>query len=114
MYLYSKLEAFKKEIHIALIGCGKFITMFLAQLNNLNNIKVNTIVDLDISKAKDNCIKSGLSKSIINDIKINGDSALYKYAKKFDRISIKRNQLKLNLNYKKSNLSVDLKIFSSS
>ena len=68
MYLYSKLEAFKKEIHIALIGCGKFITMFLAQLNNLNNIKVNTIVDLDISKAKDNCIKSGLSKSIINDI----------------------------------------------
>ena len=52
MYLYSKLEAFKKEIHIALIGCGKFITMFLAQLNNLNNIKVNTIVDLDISKAK--------------------------------------------------------------
>ena len=68
MYLYSKLEAFKKEIHIALIGCGKFITMFLAQLNNLNNIKVNTIVDLDISKAKDNCIKSGLSKSIIKDI----------------------------------------------
>ena len=68
MYLYSKLEAFKKEIHIAFIGCGKFVTMFLAQLNNLNNIKVNTIVDLDISKAKDNCLKSGLSKSIINDI----------------------------------------------
>ena len=42
--------------------------MFLAQLNNLNNIKVNTIVDLDISKAKDNCLNSGLSKSIINDI----------------------------------------------
>ena len=52
-------------------------------------------------------------KSIINDIKINGDSALYKYAKKFDRISIKRNQLKINLNYKKSNLSVDLKILKS-
>ena len=35
MYLYSKLESFKKEIHIAFIGCGKFVTMFLAQLNNL-------------------------------------------------------------------------------
>ena len=52
-------------------------------------------------------------KSIIYDVKINGDSALYKYAKKFDKISIKRNQLKLNLNYKKSNLSVDLNILKS-
>ena len=42
--------------------------MFLTQLNNLNNIKVNIIVDLDIPKAKNNCLKSGLSKSIINDI----------------------------------------------
>ena len=43
MYLFSKLETFKKDIHIAFIGCGKFVTMFLAQLNNLNNIKVNII-----------------------------------------------------------------------
>ena len=64
MYLFSKLESFKKEINIAFIGCGKFVTMFLAQLNNLKNIKVNIIVDLDIPKAKDNCLKSGLSKSI--------------------------------------------------
>ena len=41
MYLFSKLESFKKDIHIAFIGCGKFVTMFLAQLNNLKNIKVN-------------------------------------------------------------------------
>ena len=68
MYLFSKLESFKKDIHIAFIGCGKFVTMFLAQLNNLKNIKVNIIVDLDIPKAKDNCLNSGLSKSIINDI----------------------------------------------
>ena len=52
-------------------------------------------------------------KSIIYDVKINGDLALYKYAKKFDRVSIKRNKLKLNLNYKKSNLSVDLNILKS-
>jgi len=52
-------------------------------------------------------------KNIINNVKKNGDTALYKYAKKFDKISVKRNQLKLNLNYKKSNLSVDLNILKS-
>ena len=52
-------------------------------------------------------------KNIINNVKINGDTALYKYAKKFDKISSKRNQLKLNLNYKKSNLSVDINILKS-
>ena len=52
-------------------------------------------------------------KNIINNVKINGDTALYKYAKKFDKISVKRNQLKLNLNYKKSNLSVDINILKS-
>ena len=52
-------------------------------------------------------------KNIINNVKINGDTALYKYAKKFDKISVKRNQLKLNLNYKISNLSVDINILKS-
>ena len=52
-------------------------------------------------------------KNIINDVKKNGDIALYKYAKKFDKIIVKRNQLKLKLNYKKSNLSVDLNILKS-
>ena len=52
-------------------------------------------------------------KNIINNVKKNGDTALYKYAKKFDKISVKRNQLKLNLNYKKSNLSVDINILKS-
>ena len=52
-------------------------------------------------------------KNIINNVKINGDTSLYKYAKKFDKISVKRNQLKLNLNYKISNLSVDINILKS-
>ena len=52
-------------------------------------------------------------KNIINDVKKNGDIALYKYAKKFDKIIVKKNQLKLKLNYKKSNLSVDLNILKS-
>ena len=68
MYLYSKLEDYKGNINIAFIGCGKFISMFLSQYNQLKKIKIDTIVDLDIKKAKSNCIKSGLTKDTIEKI----------------------------------------------
>ena len=68
MYLHSKLEDYKENINIAFIGCGKFISMFLSQFNQLKKINIDAIVDLDIEKAKSNCIKSGLSKEIINNI----------------------------------------------
>ena len=68
MYLHSKLENHKENIKIAFIGCGKFISMFLSQYNQLKKIKIDTIVDLDIERAKLNCIKSGLTKEIIEKI----------------------------------------------
>ena len=68
MYLHSKLEDYKKNINIAFIGCGKFISMFLSQYNQLKKINIDSIVDLDIEKAKSNCIKSGLAKEIIDNI----------------------------------------------
>ena len=68
MYLHSKLEDHKENIHIAIIGCGKFISMFLSQYNHLKKIKIDTIVDLDIYRAKSNCIKSGLTKETIEQI----------------------------------------------
>jgi len=68
MYLHSKLENYKENINIAFIGCGKFISMFLSQYNQLKKIKIDTIVDLDIERAKLNCIKSGLTKEIIEKI----------------------------------------------
>ena len=68
MYLHSKLENHKENINIAFIGCGKFISMFLSQYNQLKKINIDAIVDLDIEKAKSNCIKSGLSKEIIDNI----------------------------------------------
>ena len=40
MFLYSKLKDYNKTIHIAFIGCGKFVSMFLAQLNNLVKIEI--------------------------------------------------------------------------
>nr|ABZ06135.1 hypothetical protein ALOHA_HF4000005K23ctg1g22 [uncultured marine microorganism HF4000_005K23] len=68
MYLYSKLENYKGNINIAFIGCGKFISMFLSQYNQLKKIKIDTIVDLDIERAKSNCIKSGLKKETVEKI----------------------------------------------
>ncbi len=35
--------------------------MFLSQFNQLQKIKIDTIVDLKIENAKNNCLKSGLS-----------------------------------------------------
>ena len=68
MYLHSKLEDYKKNINIAFIGCGKFISMFLSQYNQLKKIKIDTIVDLDIERAKSNCIKSGLRRETVEKI----------------------------------------------
>ena len=68
MYLHSKLENYKGNINIAFIGCGKFISMFLSQYNQLKKINIDTIVDLDIERAKSNCVKSGLKKETIKQI----------------------------------------------
>ena len=64
MYLNTKLEGYNGTISIAFIGCGKFISMFLSQYNQLKKIKIDTIVDLNIEQAKKNCLNSGLSKEI--------------------------------------------------
>jgi len=68
MYLNTKLEKFNRDIRIAIIGCGKFISMFLAQYNHLKKIKIDSIIDLNIDRAKLNCKKSGLNKKTINQI----------------------------------------------
>ena len=68
MFLYTKLQSRDNPIRIAFIGCGKFVSMFLAQYNHLNKIQIDSIVDLNINKAKNNCSNSGLSKETINKI----------------------------------------------
>ena len=61
MYLNTKLEDFNENIKVAFIGCGKFISMFLSQYNQLKKIKIDSIIDLKIDNAKKNCLNSGLS-----------------------------------------------------
>ena len=78
MYLHSKLDKFDGNINIAFIGCGKFISMFLAQYNQLKKINIDTIIDLDLDRAKSNCLKSGLNKETVEKINFANslDSAL--------------------------------------
>ena len=68
MYLNTKLEEFDGSINVAFIGCGKFISMFLSQYNQLKKIRIDTIIDLKIDQAKKNCLNSGLSKESVNKI----------------------------------------------
>jgi predicted homoserine dehydrogenase-like protein len=68
MFLNTKLETSSKSIKVAFIGCGKFVSMFLAQYNQLQKIVIDTIVDINIDNAKNNCLKSGLKFEAIEKI----------------------------------------------
>jgi len=68
MFLHTKLENRKEPIRIAFIGCGKFVSMFLAQYNHLDKIQIDSIVDLNIEQAKKNCTNSGLDETKISEI----------------------------------------------
>jgi len=68
MFLHTKLENRKESIRIAFIGCGKFVSMFLAQYNHLDKIQIDSIVDLNLDRAKKNCINSGIKQSSIDKI----------------------------------------------
>ena len=68
MYLHSKLQNRSKAIKIGFIGCGKFVSMFLAQYNQLEKIQIDSIVDINIEKAKKNCLNSGLNEKTISNI----------------------------------------------
>ena len=68
MFLHTKLENRKDPIKICFIGCGKFVSMFLAQYNHLEKIQIDTIVDVNLDQAKKNCLKSGLNEQIVKGI----------------------------------------------
>ena len=68
MYLFSKLQKRSEPIKIGFVGCGKFVSMFMAQYNQLEKIQIDSIVDLNIEQAKINCLKSGISKETISNI----------------------------------------------
>ena len=76
MFLHTKLEYRENPIKICFIGCGKFVSMFLAQYNHLNKIQIDTIIDIDIGQAEKNCLKSGLTKQSVKEINFSNSSNL--------------------------------------
>ena len=68
MFLHTKLENRKDPIKICFIGCGKFVSMFLAQYNHLDKIQIDSIVDINVDQAKKNCLKSGLNEQKVKQI----------------------------------------------
>ena len=68
MFLYSKLKDYNKEIRVSIIGCGKFASMFVAQLNFIKGITLDSVVDIDIKKAKNIIKKTGLEKNKYENI----------------------------------------------
>ena len=68
MYLHSKLQTRSEPIRVAFIGFGKFVSMFLAQYNQLEKIVIDTIIDINEDQAKKNCLNSGLTKETISNI----------------------------------------------
>ncbi|MDO9525401.1 MAG: flagellar biosynthesis protein FlgA [Gemmobacter sp.] len=58
MNLYSKLAAQAEQgrpVHVALIGAGKFGSMFLAQVPHIAGLQVVVIADLDPDRARNAC-----------------------------------------------------------
>ena len=57
MSLFSKLteRAKTKPVSVALIGAGKFGSMFLSQVPSIPGLEVRAIADLDIDRAKEAC-----------------------------------------------------------
>ena len=66
MFLNTKLQSREKQIKVVFIGCGKFVSMFLAQYNQLQKITIDTIVDINIDNAKKNCLKSIVTLRSVN------------------------------------------------
>ena len=48
MFLNTKLQSSEKLIKIAFIGCEKFVSMFLANYNQLQKITIDNIIDINI------------------------------------------------------------------
>jgi predicted homoserine dehydrogenase-like protein len=59
--MLAHAEAEKEPVLVGLIGAGKFGTMFLAQARLTLGIQILGIADLDVERAKQNCVGAGWS-----------------------------------------------------
>src|ERR1700744_3979474 len=78
MNLFSLLQARNasgKPVRVALIGAGKFGSMFLSQVPHVPGLDVSVIVDLDPQRAKDACKTVGWDEARIAATRYTTDGA---------------------------------------
>ncbi|WP_315722024.1 MULTISPECIES: NAD(P)H-dependent oxidoreductase [unclassified Bradyrhizobium] len=77
MNLHALLQARAaagKPVRVALIGAGKFGSMFLSQVPHVTGLEVPVIVDLDPERARDACRTVGWSNELIEHTTFTADA----------------------------------------
>src|SRR5689334_20464810 len=64
-HLLKARAAAGKPVRVALIGAGKFGSMFLSQVPHTPGLEVSVIVDLDRDRAREACRTVGWDQSLI-------------------------------------------------
>ncbi|NKB48338.1 MAG: flagellar biosynthesis protein FlgA [Alphaproteobacteria bacterium] len=65
--LLLEREAAANPVRVALIGAGKFGTMYLSQAGRTPGIHIAALVDLDPARAKAACARAGIGETFITD-----------------------------------------------
>src|ERR1700712_936145 len=73
-HLLAKRHAAGKPVRVALIGAGKFGSMFLSQVPHTPGLEVPVIVDLDPERARDACRTVGWDDAQIAATKFTDDA----------------------------------------
>src|SRR3981189_1755128 len=74
-HLLAKRHAAGKPVRVALIGAGKFGSMFLSQVPHTPGLEVPVIVDLDPERAREACRTVGWDDARISATKFNDDGS---------------------------------------
>src|SRR6201986_2436222 len=75
MHLLNARREAGKPVRVALIGAGKFGSMFLSQVPHTPGLEVPVIVDLDPERAREACRTVGWGKDRITDTTFTADGA---------------------------------------
>src|SRR5260221_13022626 len=74
-HLLNARRAAGKPVHVALIGAGKFGSMFLSQVPHTPGVEVPVIVDLDPGHAREACRTVGWDNARIAATAFTADAA---------------------------------------
>src|SRR3954464_10344069 len=74
-HLLEKRRAAGKPVRVALIGAGKFGSMFLSQVPHTPGLEVPVIVDLDPNRAREACRTVGWDATRIEATRLTADGS---------------------------------------